>query len=129
MCVEKIAYFNPTINGDFTYEYKLPDGQNNISLRFDFGLFKIKATDKTNYSLDLKIWKNKKNDETRVFENNYQLTDNLKVIQIENNYGNMNIFIGINNLEVEKGATYCGELSLKQDGKVLDTSDCYFEVI
>lgn len=126
MCVDKIAYFNPTNNGDFTYSYSVDENEL-INARFDFGLFKVNTQNTADYSLELVVKENN-SDGDLVFENTYSL-GNTKFINVVDNRGNADLYVNANGVRAISKHTYYATLTLKYQGAVRDTANSYYEVV
>lgn len=132
MCVEKIAYFYPTINGNFTYIYRtvFDDKETaKMNLMFNFGFFKLKLNG--NYMMNLVVSEKDNNDkEKELFNRDYGIDlEHTNFAVKDKNYGDANYNLGLNDIPVSKNMTYKGKIILKNsDGEVLDSSSCYFEV-
>lgn len=125
MCVDKIAYFNPTVNGDFTYNYSAND-EGLINARFDFGLFKVDTQNTADYSLELVV-KEDNSDGALIFENTYNLGDT-KFTNVIDNRGNADLYVNANGIRAVTSHTYYATLTLKFQGAVRDTANSYYEV-
>lgn len=139
MCVDKIEYFYPVENGNFTFSYhgNFDKQQTTMNIRFNYGLYKVN-TQNISYSIRLQIeqsndeefisvYKDKSNQNGRIFNFN---SGNIKYAgQINNNLGNAYFYVDTGNITLLKNNDYRATLTLLDNqGKELDRARCYFDV-
>lgn len=139
MCIEKIEYFYPVENGNFTFSYH-GDFKNNESImkiRFNYGLYKINSQN-VNYRIRLQIemsnsdgftpiYLDEKGNNGRIY--NFNSGNITYANNPTNNLGNAYFYIDTNNVTLNKNSDYRATLSLlDQNGNELDTARCYFDV-
>lgn len=139
MCVEKIEYFYPVENGNFTFSYhgNFKNNESIMKIRFNYGLYKINSQN-INYRIRLQIelsnsdgftpiYLDEKGDNGRIY--NFNSGNITYANKPTNNLGNAYFYIDANNVTLNKNSDYRATLSLlDQNGNELDTARCYFDV-
>ncbi|HJG84599.1 MAG TPA: hypothetical protein K8V21_04350 [Weissella thailandensis] len=139
MCVEKIEYFYPVENGNFTFSYhsNFDQKETTMNVRFNYGLYKLN-TRNINYKIKLQIeqsdgkkfipvYKDENNQNGRVF--NFDSGNITYAGQINNNLGNAYFYIDTGNIIFRKNSDYRATLVLLDaQEKELDQARCYFDV-